>query len=200
MRWSRNEAELWSYDQGFTYETGHFSQVVWANTRYVGCGFYDCTNSRWGTQFSCNYYPPGNYGGQSTYQTGSPGSCCASDLPQVTTGENAGLCTADGGGNTGGGSSPVPPPTPPTKAPTSASSGTSGGSECVTIEGVTKHSAVDGVYSSCGTGLYCKGDFVLQAPAQFGSTYWMIGIGAANNDWQTYGYCYSETGIADCSE
>lgn len=43
---------------------GHFTQVIWNRTQYVGCG--KSTNS--GLTFVvCNYYPPGNYGGQKPY-------------------------------------------------------------------------------------------------------------------------------------
>lgn len=44
---------------------GHYTQVVWRNTRRLGCGMATCSNGAeiWG----CNYDPPGNYLGQPPY-------------------------------------------------------------------------------------------------------------------------------------
>jgi len=38
---------------------GHFTQLIWESTLYVGCGY----NEQCGI-FGCNYSPPGNYIGQ----------------------------------------------------------------------------------------------------------------------------------------
>ncbi|QDE71896.1 hypothetical protein BHS09_35690 [Myxococcus xanthus] len=53
---------------------GHYTQVVWRNTRALGCAVQECTtNSPFGSQFPkwslwvCNYAPPGNYVGQRPY-------------------------------------------------------------------------------------------------------------------------------------
>ncbi|KAJ4770915.1 hypothetical protein LUZ62_055172 [Rhynchospora pubera] len=44
---------------------GHYTQVVWANTKTVGCANVKCDN---GDQFlTCNYEPPGNYEGERPY-------------------------------------------------------------------------------------------------------------------------------------
>ncbi|KAK7246655.1 hypothetical protein RIF29_41525 [Crotalaria pallida] len=43
----------------------HYSQVIWKNTRSVGCAKVRCDNG--GTFITCNYYPPGNYVGQRPY-------------------------------------------------------------------------------------------------------------------------------------
>lgn len=43
---------------------GHYTQIVWANTKEVGCGV--ARNSR-REVWVCNYYPPGNYVGQRPY-------------------------------------------------------------------------------------------------------------------------------------
>ena len=52
---------------------GHYTQVVWANTRRVGCGVAECTKNspfsssqRW-YHWVCNYDPPGNYVRQRPY-------------------------------------------------------------------------------------------------------------------------------------
>ncbi|CAI5468153.1 unnamed protein product [Closterium sp. Yama58-4] len=44
---------------------GHYTQVIWNNTRTVGCGKASCGTS--GDVWACHYYPPGNYGGQLPY-------------------------------------------------------------------------------------------------------------------------------------
>ena len=45
---------------GFSMETGHFTQVVWRDTRRVGCGVATCKGM---DLFVCNYDPPGNVDG-----------------------------------------------------------------------------------------------------------------------------------------
>lgn len=60
-------SELADYD----YETntcsavcGHYTQIVWATSRRLGCGMTTCDS---GTLVYCNYDPPGNWIGQSPY-------------------------------------------------------------------------------------------------------------------------------------
>ncbi|KAK7246657.1 hypothetical protein RIF29_41527 [Crotalaria pallida] len=43
----------------------HYTQVVWRNTKSIGCAKVRCNNG--GTFITCNYYPPGNYGGEKPY-------------------------------------------------------------------------------------------------------------------------------------
>ncbi len=45
-------------------ECGHYTQIVWASTREVGCGV-----GRYGNHeiWVCNYSPPGNWVGQRPY-------------------------------------------------------------------------------------------------------------------------------------
>lgn len=45
---------------GFSMQTGHFTQVVWAETARVGCGMTTCNGM---DVFVCNYDPPGNVSG-----------------------------------------------------------------------------------------------------------------------------------------
>lgn len=45
-------------------QCGHYTQLVWRNTRSVGCGSATCGV---GTFWVCNYDPPGNYVGQRPY-------------------------------------------------------------------------------------------------------------------------------------
>ncbi|XP_011054202.1 PREDICTED: venom allergen 3-like, partial [Acromyrmex echinatior] len=52
-------------------ETGHYTQIVWAETRDVGCGFimYD-NQKKWNTSsLVCNYSPAGNIINGRIYET-----------------------------------------------------------------------------------------------------------------------------------
>merc|ERR1719361_2789889 len=59
---------------------GHYTQMVWANTRYVGCGYVNGC-SGWNAQFVCVYFPLGNMnsGSTSPYESGAISSDCMSD-------------------------------------------------------------------------------------------------------------------------
>ncbi|AES90510.1 hypothetical protein MtrunA17_Chr4g0049191 [Medicago truncatula] len=46
-------------------ECRHYTQVVWSNTKQLGCARESCKNG-W-TFFICSYYPPGNYVGDKPY-------------------------------------------------------------------------------------------------------------------------------------
>jgi len=57
--------EIHSYDfanPGFKSGTGHFTQVVWKNSKQIGCGVACGSNDY--CYVTCNYYPGGNYLGQ----------------------------------------------------------------------------------------------------------------------------------------
>lgn len=50
-------------------DCGHYTQIIWASTTSIGCGFAICTvNNPWGSQYNsfpwlnwvCNYNPSGN--------------------------------------------------------------------------------------------------------------------------------------------
>lgn len=43
---------------------GHYTQMVWRSTRFVGCGMTTCGNTE---LWVCNYSPPGNYVGQAPF-------------------------------------------------------------------------------------------------------------------------------------
>jgi len=45
---------------------GHYTQLVWRDTRLVGCGVAACAG-RGGEIWVCNYDPPGNFVGQEPY-------------------------------------------------------------------------------------------------------------------------------------
>ncbi len=53
-----DEIELYEFDDpGFAFETGHFTQVVWAETDELGCAVASCPGM---DLWVCNYAPPGN--------------------------------------------------------------------------------------------------------------------------------------------
>lgn len=47
---------------------GHYTQVVWANTKRVGCAAAECRNG--GTFVVCSYDPPGNMDGRASSRCG----------------------------------------------------------------------------------------------------------------------------------
>lgn len=54
-------SEVSDYDfnnPGYKSGTGHFTQLVWKNSKQLGCGV-SCQNSY--CSVTCNYYPAGNY-------------------------------------------------------------------------------------------------------------------------------------------
>jgi hypothetical protein len=53
---------------GDWHAAGHYTQVVWRDTRRVGCGMATCRQGEWTWRLlACNYDPPGNYMGQKPY-------------------------------------------------------------------------------------------------------------------------------------
>ncbi|XP_018316471.1 venom allergen 3-like [Mycetomoellerius zeteki] len=50
-------------------ETSHYTQIVWAETKEVGCGFMTYKNNQWNTSYlACNYGPGGNVIGGKMYE------------------------------------------------------------------------------------------------------------------------------------
>jgi len=50
---------------------GHYTQVIWANTTFVGCGAAICNtkiDGTWGQKWVCQYKTPGNVVGQCPYK------------------------------------------------------------------------------------------------------------------------------------
>jgi len=68
-------------------QCGHFTAGIWANTRYVGCGFAQCDYPGFttGTRLVCNYYPAGNYGNSLIYTDGGSNSCTSTSCPSGST-------------------------------------------------------------------------------------------------------------------
>nr|CAD7194956.1 unnamed protein product [Timema douglasi] len=71
-------------------QTGHYTQVVWANTYQVGCGYikYQVGSTTY-NYVVCNYGPSGNYVGQELYKTGAACSQCGTMVCDTT---YPGLC------------------------------------------------------------------------------------------------------------
>lgn len=66
---------------GATGTIGHFTQLVWAETKHIGCGIMyhkDASKPQYPFKKTliCNYHPPGNYLGRPVYKMGPAGSAC----------------------------------------------------------------------------------------------------------------------------
>ena len=74
MSWF-NEYKDYHYPDSSSDNTGHYTQVVWADTEVVGCGYAAyVTNEDWKNKFYvCNYGPGGNWAGQAPYEAGDSG-------------------------------------------------------------------------------------------------------------------------------
>merc|ERR1711962_659107 len=74
----------------FTGGTGHYTQVVWAETTQVGCGWSYFRDAGYVKNLLiCNYAKGGNYPGADMYKPGSPCSNC----PPGTTCDSQDLCS-----------------------------------------------------------------------------------------------------------
>merc|ERR1711915_25568 len=72
----------------FVYSAGHYSQVVWANSYQIGCGFVAYKAGGFNRMITiCNYAPGGNMRGRTMYIKGQACSAC----PRGTKCRN-GLC------------------------------------------------------------------------------------------------------------
>ncbi|KAF6024377.1 CRISP2 [Bugula neritina] len=78
-------------------DVGHFTQMVWATSSKIGCGYQKCSNIQGNHFYVCNYGPSGNtaadiskpYIKHSTACSDCPGKC-------ITSGNHAGLCDCNG--------------------------------------------------------------------------------------------------------
>lgn len=78
INWFFSEIKDYNYSKIYQSIAGHYTQIVWANTRYVGCGYSSCD---FGTLIVCNYWPPGNIPGQYPYLSSQQSQCsqCQAD-------------------------------------------------------------------------------------------------------------------------
>jgi len=82
---------------------GHYTQMAWADTRYVGCGSIECeATTPTGHTYDriitlCNYYPVGNVNNKAPYTDGTPCSECATKAPDrdqcIYPSGTSGLCS-----------------------------------------------------------------------------------------------------------
>ncbi|KAI4504389.1 hypothetical protein M0802_000860 [Mischocyttarus mexicanus] len=68
-----NEVKDFNYNQGITKQNfgkvGHYTQMVWGNTKEIGCGSLKYVENNWESHYLvCNYGPAGNYLGQPIYK------------------------------------------------------------------------------------------------------------------------------------
>jgi len=80
---------------------GHYTQVVWATSRQVGCAHHYCSTLQNSDMtraevLICNYLPPGNFIGQKPFKKGAACSKCASGAAWCKYNE---LCCSKAGGD-----------------------------------------------------------------------------------------------------
>ena len=67
----------WDYKEDKPKKVGHYTQMVWADTYKIGCGFIMHNRGEWYKKvLVCDYGPGGNYVGGEMYKIGEPGSLC----------------------------------------------------------------------------------------------------------------------------
>jgi pathogenesis-related protein 1 len=71
--WYAEQKKYSYFWPGFSYKTGHFTQVVWKSTERLGCAFVLCDgkNSKNGRPWHylvCEYNPPGNMNSMSYFR------------------------------------------------------------------------------------------------------------------------------------
>jgi len=63
--WYEEKSYFNTTTKEYSYQSGHYTQLIWKNTTEVGCA--KSSSSSWRTIIVCRYNPPGNYIGQSAY-------------------------------------------------------------------------------------------------------------------------------------
>lgn len=81
----------------FGMNVGHFTQMAWANTMEIGCGYSLYEDSRFASNeiVVCNYAPAGNFMGEALYKQGKPCSECSQGKTCCEV--YAGLCASGSG-------------------------------------------------------------------------------------------------------
>ncbi|XP_076078447.1 GLIPR1-like protein 1 [Mytilus galloprovincialis] len=87
-----DEKRDYSPGRGFSMSTGHYTQMVWADSKQLGCGVQICNaNSKFPMKYMylvCFYDPPGNFNNREPYINGQACSRCRSGQKC-----DAGLCS-----------------------------------------------------------------------------------------------------------
>lgn len=92
-----DEVKKYSFGAKFSLATGHYMQLVWADTFLIGCGYsYYYLGNKYNKLYVCNYGPAGNVQGQQPYITGRP-ACEHHGLHKSHT--YPGLCSAPSAGD-----------------------------------------------------------------------------------------------------
>ena len=82
------------HDFRFSAGTGHYTQIVWANTYKIGCGYTAYRKRNFVKKFIvCNYGDAGNLLGAPMYEVGRPCSKCPAN---ICSRKNPGLCPVPG--------------------------------------------------------------------------------------------------------
>nr|ATU82446.1 venom CRiSP [Lethocerus distinctifemur] len=85
-----NEVYEYGYNGSYNPNSGHYSQVIWADSQFVGCGYvYYYNKPAYSKLYVCNYGPGGNIQGRRAYHQGKPG-CTEPDTKPSS--EFPGLC------------------------------------------------------------------------------------------------------------
>ncbi|CAG9765266.1 unnamed protein product [Ceutorhynchus assimilis] len=87
-----DEYKLFSFGGIGRGRTGHYTQMLWAETNLIGCGFafYYDPSKGYTKNYVCNYGPSGNVLGQTPYEKGYP-SCNQYGLTESS--QYSGLCS-----------------------------------------------------------------------------------------------------------
>lgn len=89
-----DEVKKYSFGAKFSLATGHYMQLIWADSFLVGCGYsYHYSGNKYNKLYVCNYGPAGNVQGHLPYVTGHP-SCEQHGLQKSHT--YPGLCVPGG--------------------------------------------------------------------------------------------------------
>jgi len=75
---------------------GHFTQVSWAESYLIGCGYCKKNEGQWTKEYLvCQYYNQGNFIGQPIYQTKNANQCQCSQGYACKNTDYPGLCCPD---------------------------------------------------------------------------------------------------------
>ncbi|XP_046416364.1 venom allergen 5-like [Neodiprion fabricii] len=84
-QFSKNDIDVYRFDEA----TGHYTQMVWGNTSFIGCGRARDMSGGYHIRLVCDYGPAGNFIGRPVYKTGRPASACTDGVSRTY----PGLCS-----------------------------------------------------------------------------------------------------------